>query len=243
MRKFILPLAVILSVSFVNEAKAADFMSTGTPSKIISIGARFGLNSSGHKMDLGSYSDNVSVDQGTGWMIGGVVDLNVRDFFSVQPGFFYENRSYGYTVIRHDEAAQILENEIGDTRYNMFTIPVLAVFRFNLSSHVQWNVAAGPYFGFALGNGSDNVEHIKLKVGNNESASSYRHEEFSRDFYGGEQWQHKSFDWGLKVGTGIRIFKHYSFSIYYMNGFKDLSADRDWTLKNRSWNFTIGYDF
>ena len=242
MKKLILSFA-ILSAFLMPTAKADDFMDTGVPSKAISVGLRFGINSSSQKMDLGSYSNNVSVNNGTGWMVGGVVDLNVREYFSVQPGFFYENRRYGYTVIRHDGDTQTLENEIGDTRYNMFTIPVLAVFRFNVSSHVQWNVAAGPYFGFSIGDGSDEVEKISTRVGENNTTSAYNYKKFDRDFYGDGQWQHKSFDWGLKIGTGIRINRHYSFSIYYMKGFKDISADRDWTLKNRSWNFTIGYDF
>lgn len=242
MKKIILPLTILLA-TIAQVAKADDFMDTGVPSKAITAGVRFGITSSGQKMDLDSYSDNVSVNQGAGWTIGGVVDLNIREFFSIQPGFFFENRRYDYTVIRHDNTSQTLENEIGNTRYNMFTIPVLASFRFNLSAHVQWHVDAGPYFGFALGDGSDDVEHIKMSVGPDDASRFYNYEELHRDFYGGDKWQHKSFDWGLKIGTGIRINKHYSFNIYYMNGFKDISADRDWTMKNRSWNFSIGYDF
>ena len=44
---------------------------------------------------------------------------------------------------------------------------------------------------------------------------SYDYAKTSRDFYGGEQWQHKSFDWGLKIGTGIRLNKRYSLSLGY----------------------------
>lgn len=249
MRNFILSLTILAGLILSGNAQADDFMDTGVPSKPISIGVRFGLNSSGHKMALDGYSDNVSVNHGTGWTAGAVVDLNVREFFSVQPGFFYENRSYDYTVIRHSDNGNVkkLNNEIGHTRYNMFTIPVLAVFRFNITSHLQWDVAAGPYFGFSLGNGSDDVESIAMSYqGNNgqdNSTDSYSYVKTSRDFYGGEQWQHKSFDWGLKIGTGIRLNKRYSLSFYYMNGFKDISADRDWTMKNHSWSFVLGYDF
>lgn len=224
-------------------AFASDFLDTGVPDKAISFGVRFGLNSTGQSTSLKGYSDNVSHNRGTGFIIGGVVDLNIRQFFSVQPGFFFENRSYDYTVVRYDQAQQSLQNDLGHTRSNSFTLPVLASFKFQLSHTVRWNVDIGPYFGFGLG-GSDDREIIGLKVASNPSeVSKYEHFVVDGDYYGNGQWRHRKFDWGVKIGTGLRLSDHYVFNVYYMGGLKNVSDYGAWSMKSRSWNFSIGYDF
>ena len=240
MRKLFLSIAIALAA--VLPVSAADFMETGMPDKTVGIGLRFGINTTGQKTKLGSYSDNVSINNGTGFTVGAVVDLNVRRYFSVQPGIFFENRSFDYTVVRHSSADRTLQNNLGHTRSYSFTIPVLASFRFNLSENVQWNVEVGPYFAFGIG-GGDNMDDIITKVPADGTSGIYNHEYYDRDFYGDATWQHRKFDWGSKIGTGIRVKERYSFNIHYMCGFKDLSADKNWTMKNRSWTFSVGYGF
>ena len=70
------------------------------------------------------------------------MNLNIRDFFSMQPGFYFENRSYDYSTIRHDADRRALETNLGHTRRYAFSIPVLASFH-------------------AVGRGSGSILHVR----------------------------------------------------------------------------------
>ena len=55
------------------------------------------------------------------------------------------------------------------------------------------------------------------------------------------------FDAGLKVGTGLAFFSHYTISVYYQrsvkNNAKDFDGGADYRLRNCSWSVNIGYNF
>jgi len=236
----ILALSIVLTPATV---AAADFVDTGTPDENVGIGLRFGLTSSNLHGNLDDYSNKANYNWRTGFTFGAVVDLNVRNFFTVQPGLFFENRSYDYTVIRHDKDLQALYNDLGHTRSYSFTIPILASFRFNLSESLQWTLDVGPYFAFGLG-GKDNMEQIHAQVSPvSGNGDRYMDVTVKRDYYGDGMWQHKSFDWGAKLGTSLRLNRQLVFAIYYMKGFKDISAYEPWTMRTKSWSFSVGYDF
>ncbi len=241
MKKILLSLLAAM-ISF--SAAAADFLDTGASGSPVSFGVRFGLTSASQKTSLSGLSDNVSLNWGMGFTAGAVIDLNVRNYFSVQPGFFFENRSYDYTVVLNDPSNQSLTNYLGHTRSYSFTIPVLASFKFNLSESVKWLAEIGPYFAFGLG-GNDEYEFIEMRVAKDDATPSvYNRQKADRDYYGNnDRWQHRSFDWGAKIGTGIKVNDKYSFMIHYMGGLKNLSQNAGWTMKHRSWSFSLGYDF
>ena len=54
--------------------------------------------------------------------------------------------------------------------------------------------------------------------------------------------EHRGFDVGLKMGTGLKLFDHYYVGVHYLAG-----LTHAWKLpsggKNKSWMFTVGYDF
>lgn len=243
MKKKIIALAIGIFAMTSNTMLAADFLDTNASGSTITAGLRFGINSSNQKGTLRGYSDNASFNWRTGFTVGGVINLNVRNYFSVQPGFFFENRSFDYTVVRLDNASQLLQNDLGHTRSYSFNIPVLASFHFNLTDGLQWNVEAGPYFQFGIG-GNDEIEQIHSQVSAQPNGQgTYIYTKSDRDFYGGGQWQHRKFDWGFKFGTGLRLYHHYVIAVYYLAGCKNSSAIPEWKMRNKSWNFSIGYDF
>ena|GEM_PF-7005501 len=55
------------------------------------------------------------------------------------------------------------------------------------------------------------------------------------------------FDAGLKVGTGLAFFSHYTISVYYQrsvkNNAKYFDGGADYRLRNCSWSVNIGYNF
>ena len=245
MKKTLTGIALLLVAIFTQTAtlQASDFIDTGMPDKSIGVGIRFGVNTSNSSGSLKGYSDNTSYSWRTGFNTGVVVDLNVREFFSIQPGLFFENRSYDYTIVRHESASQSLYNELGHTRSYSFNIPIMASFRFNLTDNLEWLAEAGPYFAFGVG-GFDKNHQVYLQVAKDpQQSSKYYENHIERDFYGKDIWNHKKFDWGFKLGTGFRLHKCYLFSIHYFAGCKNVSANPDWTMRNKSWSFALGYDF
>ena len=57
--------------------------------------------------------------------------------------------------------------------------------------------------------------------------------------------QHRSFDCGLQIGTGIEVMDHYVFEITYQRGLRNTSANHyyNWEMHNKGWTFSIGYNF
>ena len=58
-------------------------------------------------------------------------------------------------------------------------------------------------------------------------------------------WQHRYFDCGVQIGTGVEVMGHYVFNISYQRGLRNVAGAHDlgWSMKNKGWNFAIGYKF
>ena len=216
---------------------AADFFSSEQPGRFITFGARIGVNTSNRTIDSKAFPEFYNHESwGTGFDIGAVVNLNFRDYISIQPGFFFESRSSRYTLIGNssnigwDPGAECSQAGKNNT-YN-FTIPVMAIISFNVTDDVRWNVEVGPYVSFVLDS--------KL----NDTKLSYMTEPFfSQDA--------ANIDFGFKLGTGLQVLKHYYIGAHYMAGCLDAWKDRklanvmkqNYGGLTKAWVFTLGYDF
>lgn len=245
MKKIIL--SVILALASAS-AFATDLVDKSASSSLLTFGVRAGWNSSGQSVSLDDVPGKTNFNWGSGFVLGAVADLNVRNFFSIQPGIFYENRSFDYSVIDNRPSQQMLHTIYGHTRFNLISIPVLASFKFNVSNTVKWFVEAGPYFAFGLG-GDDEVEDISVNVSSSmdDGVSNYIYNPYTRDYYGNDpdesDWQHETFHWGLKAGTGLKMFKHFVVGIHYQFGFNNISRSPARHINERSANVTLGFDF
>lgn len=226
-------------------ASATDFADTSAPDRMVDAGVRFGITSSNISADIPLSGYNCSFAWKRGFAAGAVVDLNIRNFFSIEPGFYFENRSYDYIAVCHEPDVKVLSANIGHTRRYAFSVPVLASFHFNISNAVRWNVEAGPYFTFGIGDGKDNVEYTSIGVSTSPGYNSYTSTDGKRDYYGDENWQHRKFDCGVQIGTGVEIMDHYVVNISYQRGLRNVAGAHDtgWSMKNKGWNFAIGYKF
>ncbi len=230
MKKLITTLAAVcVAVS----AWAVDFVDTSHPSDIVKVGLRFGLTSSSASTD----QDN-DILWKRGFSTGAVVDLNVRNFFSIRPGLFFENRSYDYRQVQYSDAQSSVAARIGHTRRNALNVPVLASFHFNISRAVKWDVEAGPYFTFGVGSGKNKVTYVAASAA---GTPSYSHIDGKSDYYGSESNQMKKFDAGLQFGTGVEVLGHYVFNISYQRGLNNVAHSG--SLKNKGWTFSVGYNF
>ena len=152
MRKsiFLLPL-LLLSPAM---AEAADFFDTSSPESLLSLGLRLGVNTTNRNLNKEVFDVWNVNSWGTGVDVGAVVNINFRNYLTIQPGIFYESRSGKYAYVNtagydSDGVAQYMTQYGRDRSYN-FTIPVMASFHFNLSDDIRWDLEAGPYFQFLL---------------------------------------------------------------------------------------------
>lgn len=231
LRTLFLSLIIFFGVSGV---AAQEILSAEPAEELISFGFRVGANSSIRTFS-NDYFRQWNVDSwGTGMDAGFVLDLNIRDFFALQPGVFFESRSgnYAYAQEYYDFTGEKQKfTEMGRYRtYNM-VIPVMFSFRFNLSPTVRWIAEAGPYARLLL----HSTDKDKIIVPDIQTDAS--------DAVNARIAHAKGFDGGVKIGTGFSLRRTYSLFIHYMAGAgKAWKAPHEGGL-NKAWVFTLGYDF
>lgn len=239
-------ISVIISIAALSAgtSHAADFFSTDTPEQLFNLGVRLGVNTSNRTVGEANMPGYNVQGWGTGFDIGVIADLNVRDYLSLQPGVFFESRSNTYTFINAVPTAGIPANEYLMTQAGTFnsyalTIPVIGSMRFNITDDIRWNVDFGPYVSFMFGSKLKNkVNHNSINNGGIPAA--------------GAEFRQKAapVDFGFKLGTGLQVLKHYSVGVHYMAGatraWKDVKTEfgrYSYGGRTKAWVFTLGYDF
>ncbi len=223
-------------------ATAADFFSKEKTDDLFNIGVRIGVNTSNRTVGDENITGYNVQGWGTGFDLGVVADLNIRDYLSVQPGVFFESRSNTYTFISPvltDGSAGYVSSQAGTFNSYALTIPVVGSLHFNVTDDIRWNVDFGPYVSFMFGSKLKNkVNYYTQNTGGIPSA--------------GAQFNQKAspVDFGFKFGTGLQILKHYSLGVHYMAGavkaWKDVKTDfgnYSYRGRTKAWVFTVGYDF
>ncbi|MDE6007078.1 MAG: PorT family protein [Muribaculaceae bacterium] len=237
MKRLMISAICALTAAGVN---AADFFSTENCDNLFTFGARIGVNTTNRTLGSNSMPGAYHNESwGTGFDAGVTVDLNIRDYISIQPGFFFETRSGSYVLMGSPtDISGIPENvEIAQagkrSSYN-FTIPVMAVLHFNLTDNLRWNVELGPYVAFVLDSKLNNKRFIV--DGESDTPLFYQ--------------QASSVDFGIKMGTGLELFNHYYLGTHYIAGcidaWKDLkigSYTKSFGGVTKGWVFTVGYNF
>ncbi|MEF9923832.1 MAG: porin family protein [Muribaculaceae bacterium] len=244
-------IASLITIAGTAQLNAINFLDTSTPDSRISLGIRIGVNSSNQGLNLTKIYPDVKkgyTEWKAGFDVGAVVDLNINNFFTIQPGFFFQNRSYDYTIITSNFNAGMLANKFGHTRNYSFQIPMLLSFRFNLSNDFRWHLDFGPYIAFGLG-GYNKIDSYATKV--TENANVIVNKQYEHDYYtdsDGTMIGMSKFDWGFKMGTAFSFRNHYYLGIHYNAGCKNVANPHANFLekasaKNKSWSVSLGYDF
>lgn len=233
MKKLILLIACLFSLLSISEGKAQEFFDTSDAEKFFSLGGRIGFNTSNRTFPSAFYVNNIFTAWGTGFNAGITADLNIKDYLSIQPGFFYESRSSNLISVSDYNAilgqGEKTYYEKDHLRGYYFTIPIMGIVNFNLAKRIRWSVEFGPYLQFCLKQtGQNNLKIIYPETTGNTFAHYVA--------------KPKNFDFGFKMGTGLKFYNKYYFGIHYMAG-----VCNAWSVpsggNNRSWMFTIGYDF
>lgn len=212
-------------------ATASDFFNTGEyEGSFLTVGARVGFNTSNMADD--SFGKTFNLDSwGTGFDAGVIVDLHLRDWISVQPGFFFQSRSNNFSYVYDktifpNPGAHIYAN--GHTRRTLFKIPIMASVHFHPAECLVWNVDIGPVLNYGIGGHRWYYDPTETPAPKEYEIGYY--DDFNR------------FMLGLKMGTGFLLMDHYYLGIHYEAG---LRSARKYSAggHDKAWTFTIGYDF
>lgn len=167
-----------------------------------------------------------------------MANLNFRDFFTLQPGISFEGRYGSYVLMSSmsDTGAPLGGEcaQAGNRESYNFTIPVMAVFGFNVTDRVRWTVEAGPYISFVMGSKMS----IKRFVSENPGGGPIFNQSPA------------NLDFGIKMGTGFQFLDHYYVGAHYLAGCIDAWENRrignlskNFGGVTKGWVFTIGYNF
>ena len=227
---------------------SADFIDSSAPSQLVGIGLRRGINKSSTGINYHNIFSDLEIGTKsweTGFDAGAVVNLNLREFFTIQPGFFFQNKSFDSMLVMSVPSSTSFACRMTHSRYYYFSIPVMMSFRFNLSNNLKLLTEVGPYFSFGMGGDTDFKEYASIDQTGNIS------QQFTVDYFGDSNMKYvqmKKYDWGFKMGVGLMLWNRYSFGIYYNAGCRNIANDNDAYMhrasaKNKQWTFTLGYDF
>lgn len=225
---------IAATFSFPAAISAQNFISTDAPDKLFNFGVRLGVSSSNRTFSKDYIKQWNNNSWGTGFEAGIVLNLNMRDFFALQPGFFFESRSGKYSYSQEFTNAEgETDNftQLGKYRTYNFIVPVMASFRFNLTGDVRWTVEAGPYAQFRFGSSGD--DKIKVIIPQKSPVADLTVTNANSN----------SFDLGVKAGTGFTLKNKYSLYAHYLAGFRNVWQDPFEGGRNKAWTITLGYDF
>ena len=224
--------------TFLPKVYSQEFFDTSDAPQFFTFGGRVGFNTSNRTFPNGNFNQWNYNGWGTGFNVGVVANLNFKEYLSIQPGIFFDSRSGGYSYLSNYinvMGQQDTHYQMGHLRGYNLIIPVMGIVKFNVTENVKWLVEFGPYLQFSL-----------KQTGQNGTIVLYRTP--SQTSYEPYAVNPNKFDFGFKMGSGLKLFEHYYIGFHYLAG-----VCHAWSLPsslglfsgghNKEWTFTIGYDF
>lgn len=225
--------AVTLAIASILPASSAEFFSTKDTETIFDLGVRAGFNTANRTISESVASIWNQNSWGLGFDIGAVCDVNFKDFISIQPGFFFETRSgsFAYQSTAYDITGSYVKTQVGKGTEYLFNIPIVASIHFNITDNLRWNVDFGPYV------------QIKLKSTFDKKFSYPEASTATGGLTYFDNVKTSKCDVGLKMGTGLDIYRHYYLGVHYLAGLLNPWNPSRLGGHNKAWMFTIGYNF
>ncbi len=223
-------------------------MASGVQAQESGFGVRGSLNFSnvGDKYD-GEVSDGESASDEeedfksrVGFSLGVIYDWGLSENFYIQPGLYFTTRG--------GKLEENYEGETYEEKYNLnyLQIPVLASYRIDISDNMQWQINAGPYLAYGIGG------KVKWEDSSDGETESGDYDVFgtTEGDYNEENYEEKGglkrFDAGLSFGTGVSFNKLYV-GLSYDLGLANIADKDEWgddySLKNRNFSVSVGYNF
>lgn len=224
MKKFLLVVACAISALTVSAQRASSssstFFSTESVDGGVKWGVRGGVNFANSSFSSGDYS--VTPDSRTSFHLGVVADFPLMESLYIQSGLFLQNKGCKMDA---EEDAEVTYKPM------YLEIPILASYRYNFNDATQLQVNFGPYFGYGIG-GKVKAEYD----GDSEEADIF-----------GDDGILKRFNCGLQVGAGITFASHIYLGVAYQFGLSNIynseDDDSDYSIKDKNWMISVGYNF
>lgn len=224
-------------------ANSQTIIDTGEPAKVLRFGVRIGFTSSNLTNNYDASSRDMKwKNQGwkNGFTVGGVVDINIRNYFAIQPGIFFVSRGNSYSMlISGDDRLKVLE---GKCNGNYWQIPIMFSFRLGVAELAQLHLDVGPYFAYGFG-GKNKYSIYGFEAG----ALKPSHDVQEGDYYGDKGIVDR-YDSGIKFGIGVQAMGNFYVGAHYEYSMRNVLRDNeDLNVRpkghNKIWSFTLGYNF
>ena len=201
----------------------------------VSVGPKLGLNfSKFHGNKEADISDNTMMK--VGYQIGGVLNAQINDYFSIRPELFFNNVGSKFS----SGGARSTFN------LNYISLPVNFVGQYPINDNVKLQGFVGPYIAYGLG-GKVKVEYMSDK-----EEYSIKMKKMPENLTTDAIYLN-SLDLGLNFGLGLQA-KSFVFSASYAMGFTNIephytdsqSEDKrgeDGKIYNRNISFGVAYLF
>lgn len=244
--------AILVScIASMATAQSKSFIDTSRPDEIVTFGVRAGLNSSGLSNNYIAMQPEMIQNNfywRMGAQIGGVADLHIRNFFALQTGLMWENRSYDCALMAANSSDDYMGSMFVNAKFNYLHFPVMLSFRFNLLKDLIWQFDLGGYY--AYGVCGKKKQYAYYAYGESEGELIFEKNITKTDYFGADSkdflavWRS---DIGLKIGTGLTVFNHYFIGVYYQRSLKNIAKQSEGSapvkIRNCTWNVSLGYNF
>jgi len=202
-------LIIIAVVQFISMSMSAQSLwDASKPDRNFTFGARAGVNFASTDMEYATSSR-------TGFHIGGTAEWNIVKSFSIETGISYITKGF--------------KSDFGKGSSGYIQVPVLASYRIETPTGVQFHFNAGPYFSCGV---SGSVKYTPY-----DETFIYNYDQNSF----GKKGFFKRFDTGITVGAYI-VLGHLLAGVSYEFGLKDIAKVYG-KFHNRNVAITVGYNF
>ena len=218
MKKILFVLTAILVCTSV---QAQSLWDSSKPDNTFTFGVRAGI-------DFASSTEQEATSTRTGFHCGVSVDYNIIKSFSISSGVFFVNKGFkgNFPEI---ELANPTKQTASNVSAGFIQIPLLASWRIEAPSGVQFHVNVGPYYAYGIG-GDAVYKPYDMTFAR----------EYDQDTFGDKGfWKHQEI--GLSGSVNVQI-GHFVAGIGYEYGFSDVSKVYG-KFNTRNANMTIGYNF
>lgn len=220
-------LITLLTVSIALSAQESPF----------SFGVKAGFNVSNTSLNEDDFTDIKTKEPHIGFVLGVTADYDFTKSFGIRSGLEYTVKGVKLKGFTNWIPSG---KEYWDERYSLgyLQLPLLAVYRYNISDDLNVFINVGPYFAYGVG-GKVTVRTRYYDLGDEPD------EKKKVDSFGDDAL--KRFDWGLIGGIGAEL-NRISISFNYEFGLTDPADGRDiiYTdaeFNNRNASISIGYRF
>ncbi len=233
--KFLLAILFVVGLGFTSMAQT------------ISVGPRVGATFSTIKTD--EDEEGVETESITGLQIGGVLNVGLNDYFSIQPELLYVQKGSKATMSFSEnfEGGEYTFDGSAEAKLSYLELPILAKASFG-NENLKGFITAGPTFGYWL-NGKMKVNATERYSDDfSEFEESYS-EQYDVDFDNDDDGEENRFETGASFGAGLgyklgagmlNIEARYTLGLSSIN---ETSEEDDTKSKNRVFGISVAYLF